>query len=103
MMAYTGTGRSAMPGGGGSFRIPDYVSRASGQRVVPYDNFPILAHQGERLLTAGEAREQDAAATAGEGIRITVTGNSFQGTGEEMADQVAGILLERLRLARMRG
>lgn len=103
LMAYTGTGRSAMPGSGGSFRIPDYVSRASGQRVVPYDNFPILAHQGERLLTAGEAREQDAATADGGGIKITVTGNSFQGTGEEMADQVAGLLLERLRLARMRG
>ncbi len=103
LMAYTGTGRSAMPGSGGSFRIPDYVSRASGQRVVPYDNFPILAHQGERLLTAGEAREQDAAAADGGGIKITVTGNSFQGTGEEMADQLAGLLLERLRLARMRG
>ena len=30
--------------------------RASGQAVIPYDGFPILAHQGEVLLTAGQAR-----------------------------------------------
>ena len=31
--------------------------RAMGQRVIPRDNFPINAHQGEMLLTARETRQ----------------------------------------------
>lgn len=31
--------------------------RAMGQRVIPYDNFPIRAHQGEMLLSARDARQ----------------------------------------------
>lgn len=34
-------------------------SRAMGQGTVPYDGFPALLHQGERVLTASEARAQD--------------------------------------------
>lgn len=31
--------------------------RAMGQRTIPYDNFPIRAHQGEMLLSARDARQ----------------------------------------------
>lgn len=47
-------------------------SHAYGLKYVPYDNYPILAHQGERLLTAQEARAQDRAGTGG--VSVTITG-----------------------------
>lgn len=74
-------------------------SAAYGLDRVPYDGFPAVLHQGERVLTAREARAQDAQGPSGGGIQITVTGNSFQGTGEEMADQLAEILARRLEQA----
>ena len=47
-------------------------SHAYGLKYVPYDNYPILAHQGERLLTAQEARSQDRADAGG--VSVTITG-----------------------------
>ena len=47
-------------------------SHAYGLKYVPHDNYPILAHQGERLLTAQEARAQDRAGTGG--VSVTITG-----------------------------
>lgn len=44
--------------------------RAMGQQVVPYDNFPALLHQGERVLTASQAR----AADRGMGVNVTFSG-----------------------------
>ncbi|AFM02380.1 tape measure domain protein [Desulfitobacterium dehalogenans ATCC 51507] len=46
---------------------------AYGISYVPYDNFPALLHEGERVLTASEAR-----ALKGSGAsNISITGNSF--------------------------
>ena len=70
-------------------------SHASGLDRVPYDEYPALLHEGERVLTASEARAEDAGKNQ-QIIQISVTGNSFVGTGEEMADQIAEILANKL-------
>lgn len=55
-------GTSNRPGRGGAY----------GFRYIPYDNFPALLHQGERVLTASEARQAD----RGSGnITVNVNGN----------------------------
>lgn len=81
----------------------NWHSNAVGLDRVPYDNFPTLLHEGERVLTASEARAQDNA--GGGGIRIIISGNSFTGSTEEMAGQLAEILareLERAAVAAVR-
>ena len=75
-----------------------YSSHAYGLPRVPYDNYPALLHEGERVLTAQEARAQDAGASA-QPIQITITGNNFTGSTEEMADQLAEILVRNLEQA----
>ncbi len=67
---------------------------AFGLERVPYDEYPALLHEGERVLTASEARAQDAVQAAP--IQITITGNSFTGTPEEMADALAEILVRKI-------
>ncbi len=70
---------------------------AFGLERVPYDDYPALLHEGERVLTASEARAQDAG--AGPSIGLTVTGNYFTGTPEEMADQLWEIIMRKLEQA----
>lgn len=70
---------------------------AFGLERVPYDDYPALLHEGERVLTASEARAQDAG--AGPPISLTVTGNYFTGTPEEMADQLWEIIMRKLEQA----
>ena len=70
---------------------------AFGLERVPYDDYPALLHEGERVLTAAEARAQDAG--AGPSISLTITGNSFNGTSEEMADQLWEIIMRKLEQA----
>ncbi|MFG6352515.1 MAG: hypothetical protein K1W21_13105, partial [Oscillospiraceae bacterium] len=74
-------------------------AHAYGLDRVPYDDYPALLHEGERVLTAGQARAQDAAQSAPTPIQLTITGNSFTGTPEEMADQLAEIIVRRLEQA----
>ena len=71
---------------------------AYGLNRVPYDDYPALLHEGERVLTASEARAMDEGAGAPP-VSITVTGNNFVGTGEEMADQIAEIIARKLEEA----
>lgn len=68
---------------------------AYGQRTIPFDNFPILAHQGEALLTAAEAREYRSG--GGSGPTVTVTGNSFVVRQESDIDAIADALYRRFR------
>lgn len=75
---------------------PNY--HAYGLDRVPYDDYPALLHEGERVLTASEARAMDQGGGASV-VQITVTGNNFVGTGEEMADQIAEILARKLEQA----
>ena len=70
--------------------------RAFGLPQVPYDNYPALLHEGERVLTAREARAADS--TPGRSIQITITGNNFgAGTSaEEIAQRLADALEVKL-------
>lgn len=74
-------------------------SNAFGLDRVPYDDYPALLHEGERVLTASEARAMDREAGGGVTYQVTVTGNSFMGTGDEMADQVAEVIVRKLEQA----
>lgn len=73
-------------------------SHAFGLGRVPYDDYPALLHRDERVLTASEARAQD----AGQGTApasFTITGNNFIGTPEEFADQIWEIIVRKLERA----
>lgn len=76
---------------GGNFR-----PYAFGLDRVPYDEYPALLHEGERVLTAAQARAQDAGQWGGPPVQLTVTGNSFVGTSEEMAEQMWAVIVRRL-------
>lgn len=69
---------------------------AFGLNRVPYDEYPALLHEGERVLTASEARAQDAGQAGIPPIQLTITGNYFTGTPEEMADQLAEIIVRKV-------
>lgn len=66
---------------------------AYGLDRVPYDNYPALLHEGERVLTAREARAQDAARPT---VNINVTGNTF-GAGMD-AEAVVQALADQITL-----
>lgn len=65
---------------------------AYGLNRVPYDNFPALLHEGERVQTAGQARQQDSGGTSG--ITIDVHDCSFAGSTQEQAEQLIKIVAE---------
>ena len=64
---------------------------------VPYDNFPALLHQGERVQTAEEAR------SGGSGTSIQIVMNGTVIREDADVERVASALLERMELAGMRG
>lgn len=64
-----------------------YSSNAYGLDYVPYDNFPALLHEGERVLTASQARAADH--TGGQPVQVTITGNHFYGSDQEMEERMA--------------
>ncbi len=82
------------PGGAGGLRRSGY---AYGLDYVPYDNFPALLHQGERVQTAAEARGEKSSAP----FQIIMNGAVIR----EEADvtRVASELLAQMELAGMRG
>ena len=67
---------------------------AYGLDRVPYDDFPALLHEGERVLTAQQAREADS--KPGRSISITITGNQF-GAGVS-AEEIAQRLADQIEL-----
>ena len=77
------------PGYNGPFDVDpaNWSPHAWGLGYVPYDNFPALLHQGERVLTASQARAADQG--AGPRVQVTVTGNSFYGSDKDLEDRVA--------------
>ena len=75
-------------------------SHAAGLDRVPYDEYPALLHEGERVLTAGEARAQDRAAAAP--IAVNITGE-WHVRSDSDVDAIAEAIVEKLRLARMTG
>lgn len=78
----------------------NFHPHAFGLERVPYDEYPALLHEGERVLTASEARAQDAGQGGCGAVQLTVTGNNFVGTGEEMAEQLWGVIVRRLEQER---
>lgn len=75
------------PGGG----------RAFGMDRVPYDNYLAYLHEGERVLTASQAREMDRGGT-GPSVTINVSGNTF-GAGmdeEAVAEAIASAAARKL-------
>ena len=73
--------------------VPEYGGvgiggKAFGLDRVPYDGFPAILHEDERVLTAQEARRADRAGGA-PAVQVTVTGNTFYGSDEAMEDRVA--------------
>ena len=73
---------------------------ATGLERVPYDNFPALLHEGERVLTAAQARSMDAGKT-GPSIQITMSGVTIREDAD--VDRIAERLLAKMRLARLGG
>ena len=83
-----------------AIRGDDANSHAAGLDRVPYDEYPALLHEGERVLTASEARAQDQGAGAG---GVVITGNHFEVREDADIDKIAQALYEKLLLARMSG
>lgn len=85
-----------IPGRGGRKVYPDGTEEllAVGMNRIPYDNFPAMLHEGERVLTAREAGEQDRGRKAN--IQINISGNNF-GAGVS-ADEIAQRLADQIEL-----
>lgn len=73
-------------------------SHAYGLDRVPFDDYPALLHEGERVLTASEARSMDGGGGA-PAVPLSVYGNTFVGVTEEMADQLWEIIVRKLEQA----
>ena len=71
---------------------------AYGLQRVPYNNFPALLHEGERVLTANEARTMPAGSGG-----VTIQVGQLSVREEADVDRVAEALYERLLLANMAG
>ena len=78
--------------------LKDLGLYATGIDYVPYDNFPALLHQGERVQTAVEARSEDAGSG---GVQIVMYGTTIREDAD--IDRVASALLEKMEMAGMRG
>lgn len=74
---------------------------AYGLERVPYDDYPALLHDGERVLTASQAREQDAGKAPASGGQIVITGNSFSVRDDSDIQKIAAELLHQIRLAQI--
>lgn len=70
-------------------------NRAAGQRVIPYDDYLISAHEGEMLLTAAEARNYAAGMRGG----VAVTGNTFVVRQDSDIDAIAQALAQKIAQA----
>lgn len=77
-----------------------YTPHAAGLDRVPYDNYAALLHEGERVLTAREAREQDRKTSSP--IQITLTGSWSVRTDEDV-DAIATAILRKVELAQRGG
>lgn len=84
-------------GTGENFSGSQSFSDAYGLSYVPYDNYSARLHEGERVLTASQAR----AYNSGGSISITVTGNEFIVREDADIDRIAAQLASKLREAQM--
>ena len=70
---------------------------AYGLNRVPYDGFPAVLHEGERVLTANEARA--AGSGGGSGVTIQIGEVTVYGADEAAAYQVAQIIASEVASA----
>lgn len=107
MAVYDGTAAAGGSAGGWDALVSNALSvhdrffgHASGLRRVPYDNYAALLHEGERVLTAREAREMDR--QGGGSITVNI-GGSWSVRSEEDIDAIAEAIARRVRLAQAAG
>lgn len=84
----------AKSNGAGSFSSMTY---AYGLDRVPYDNYPAILHQGERVLTANQARQMDNGAGAS---NITINMGSVTIREDADIDRIAAALAQNLKVAK---
>ena len=84
-------------GAGAAFTGPGGF--AYGLNYVPYDGFPAVLHEGERVLTAGQARAVDGG--SGSGVSIHIGEVKVFGADEEYARRAAQIVAEEVVTAVM--
>lgn len=117
-LAGLGESRSGVSSGGGAtYTVDDVIggarsllehleefgssrSNAYGLRRVPYDGYAALLHEGERVLTAREARAMDRGGAGN--VTVNITG-SWSVRSDADVDAVAEALYRRIRTARMGG
>ena len=78
---------SAMSGAGAAFGI----------NRVPYDDYPVRLHQGERVLTANQARQMDNGSSAAN-ITINISGMTVREDAD--IDRIAAALAQNLKVAK---
>lgn len=86
--------------GAGSFSSMTYssgFSRAFGIDRVPYDDYPVRLHQGERVLTANQARQMDNGSSASN-ITIQIQGMTVREDAD--IDRIAAALAQNLKVAK---
>lgn len=71
-------------------------SHAFGLNRVPYDGYPAMLHENERVLTANQARQQDAGGTG----NVTIAGGNYYIREEADIDKVAEALAKKILLAK---
>lgn len=89
----------AQSNGAGSFASMTYggASRAFGIDRVPYDDYPVRLHQGERVLTANQARQMDNGSSA---ANITIHMGSVTIREDADIDRIAAALAQNLKVAK---
>ena len=89
----------AQTNGAGSFASMTYggAARAFGIDRVPYDDYPVRLHQGERVLTANQARQMDNGLGAAN-ITINISGMTVREDAD--IDRIAAALAQNLKVAK---
>lgn len=90
----TTTSRLEMEGG-----APPGKSGAYGFRRIPYNGFQALLHEGERVLTASEARSYDNSRS----VQVQVSGNEWHVRQQSDIDAILNGIADRVELAIMGG
>lgn len=93
----------------GADKTADYIDSilapgyATGLAWVPYDDFPARLHEGERVLTASQARNYNSGRSAGNSPSIVIHMPGAVMRSDNDVKQVAATLLEELKMAEMAG
>ena len=74
---------------------------ATGLQRVPYNNFPAVLHEGERVLTAREARNYERGVGGSGGITINLFGTVIREDAD--IERIGQAVLDRVIQARVAG